>query len=154
MTPTFDAEPHLPTREPELETRTATAETSPADNSPSSEAPDAVAKQGWGAYAVVALIALLIGAAGMFAALRFLGRGGTSPTGTAAMSPPSLAAAQPESMPGMDMSAPGTGEHPTDAKGNVVYISPARQQLIGVRTATVDAPGARDDDSHGRHAGV
>jgi RND family efflux transporter MFP subunit len=37
----------------------------------------------------------------------------------------------------MDMRAAGAGGHPTESKGNVVYISPARQQLIGVRTATL-----------------
>ena len=39
-------------------------------------------------------------------------------------------------MPGMD----GTsgGDHPTEAGGQTVYVSPARQQLIGVRTAVVE----------------
>lgn len=41
-----------------------------------------------------------------------------------------------DSMAGMDM---GGGGHPTEAAGNTVYISPARQQLIGVRTATLES---------------
>ena len=39
-------------------------------------------------------------------------------------------------MPGMETTP--EGGHPTEAGGQTVYISPARQQLIGVRTAVVE----------------
>ena len=61
------------------------------------------------------------------------GAGGAAPTATTGAQP---ASGGQESMPGM----PGmeAGDHPTEAKGNTVYISPARQQMIGVRTAAVE----------------
>ena len=39
-------------------------------------------------------------------------------------------------MPGMEASP--EGEHPTETGAKTVYISPARQQLIGVRTAVIE----------------
>src|SRR5450759_262895 len=41
-------------------------------------------------------------------------------------------------MPGMEGQAQPAGEQPTQASGSTVFISPARQQLIGVRTALVE----------------
>lgn len=134
MTPTPEAEPAATTREPESDSQPVTAS---AGSPPPPHAPELVGNRGWGTYVAVAFVAVLIGAAGMFGALRFLGRGEPSTAATAATSSQSPAGAQPESMPGMDMSATGVGGHPTESKGNIVYISPARQQLIGVRTATV-----------------
>ena len=95
----------------------------------------APAKTPWGVFAVVALIALAMGAAGMFAGQKFLA--GRQVPSSGAATATSTTGTQPESMPGMDTSAAGTGGHPTAPAGNVVYISPSRKQLIGVRTATV-----------------
>jgi RND family efflux transporter MFP subunit len=50
-------------------------------------------------------------------------------------SPPAPAAAGMPGMPGMDHDAPAA---PPGAGSNAVYISPGRQQLVGVRTALVD----------------
>lgn len=133
MTTTLGAEHTGTKREPEP----ATVGTPPDGNPPPPRASESVARRGWGAYAVVALIALLIGAAGMFGALRYVGRGRTPDAASSATSAQPPSAAQPESMPGMETTATGTREHPTESKGSVVYISPARQQLIGVRTAAV-----------------
>lgn len=89
------------------------------------------------AFVVVAVVSAAVGAAGAFYGLRVAGRAGA---GTASVAPatavPQPAPAGPASMagmPGMDTGAP-----PTEAKGSTVYISPARQQLIGVRTAGVE----------------
>ena len=130
MNSTLDAEHTVTKGEPEPPTATTPG------GSPLPRSLEPVATKG-GSYAVVALIAVLIGAAGMFATLRFLGRDGTPSAASSATSARPPAAAQPESMPGMDMSATEKGGHPAASKGNVIYISAARQQLIGVRTATV-----------------
>src|SRR5581483_11322299 len=84
------------------------------------------------AYAAVAVVSLAIGVAGTWLALR-----SERPPDAAAGGKSAPSAAGHEAMPGMENEA--AGEHPTEAKGNTVYISPARQQLIGVRTATVKA---------------
>ena len=75
----------------------------------------------------VAAVSLVIGAGGTWLALR-------SPVQPADETSPEAAAAAAEhaDMPGMDMS--GSAAPATEAG---VYIEPARQQLIGVRTATV-----------------
>ncbi len=85
------------------------------------------------AYGAVAVVSLAVGIAGTWLALRSQ-RPATPPAA-------SVGAAQEapahEGMPGM--ASEPSGEHPTEAKGNTVYISPARQQLVGVRTAPVTA---------------
>ena len=85
-----------------------------------------------GPFVAVAAVALVIGAGGAWLALRYSDGG----TGEAAQRPTSSATtgqqAAPADMPGMDM---GGGAAGTKEKG--IYITPARQQLIGVRTATV-----------------
>jgi membrane fusion protein, copper/silver efflux system len=82
------------------------------------------------------LIALVSLAAGIGGTALFL-RGGRS---ARAPSPaPSAQAGQApghEGMPGME--TPAEGGPPSDAGSQAVYISPARQQLIGVRTAVVE----------------
>ena len=90
------------------------------------------------AFALVALVSM---AAGGGVAWYVIHRTtATAPDGTADAVPTATTGAQPApggqamaDMPGMEGS-----EHPADAKGNTVYISAARQQLIGVRTALVE----------------
>jgi len=85
----------------------------------------------WLPLLFVALVSLAVGVGATAIFLR--GR-------TAAPAPaPSPQAAAPEGhagMPGMETTP--EGGHPTEAGGQTVYISPARQQLIGVRTAVVE----------------
>src|SRR5689334_141684 len=79
------------------------------------------------AYLAVALASLIIGAGSMLLALR------SGPAARAKTSAPDT-----PSMPATSSASPGAGAvHPTQAGGKVVYVSPARQQVIGVRTATV-----------------
>ena len=104
---------------------------------PQQPTPAGVARQQWEAgarrpvwpFVAVALAALLVGAAATLAAVR-LWRGPSS--GPAAAT---SAAEKPQSMPGMEM--PATPVKPEGAGAKAVYISSARQQLIGVRTAEV-----------------
>ncbi len=97
-------------------------------------------------YGLVAIISLLIGGGLVFLALR---AGRTAPgvaeqptSGPAAATSegaaPGGAATSMKDMPGMETPAQPAGEHPTAASGPTVFISPARQQLIGVRTALVE----------------
>jgi RND family efflux transporter MFP subunit len=79
------------------------------------------------AYAMVAALALALGVAGTL----FVVRSEPSPPAITTTSATPLTGS--ENMPGMEP----PGEHPTEANGQSVYISPARQQLIGVRTAAV-----------------
>ena len=83
------------------------------------------------AYGIVAMVALATGSAGTWLALRSRP---IRPAGVSATAPAPEASTH-EGMP--DMANEPTAEHPTEAKGNTVYISPARQQLVGVRTAAV-----------------
>jgi membrane fusion protein, copper/silver efflux system len=83
------------------------------------------------AYAAVAIVSLAIGVAGSWFAL---GSRQSPPPPAAVVSGPQDASGH-AGMPGMEGEA--AGGHPSEATGNTVYISPARQQLIGVRTATV-----------------
>lgn len=122
MTPTLEAEPRVDRREPEQP---------PAQESP------AAATATWRMYVMVAVIALLIGAGGMFAGLRVFGRSSTSNPARPATAGETPNAAQPAAMPGMEMS--GTiANRPANLGDKAVQISPERQQLIGVRTATVE----------------
>ena len=84
-------------------------------------------------FVAVAAVSLMIGAAGAWVTLRTIAGG--SPADTATSQEAAATTGQPAAlteMPGMDM---GGGAAGTNGKG--VYISPARQQLIGVRTAAV-----------------
>ena len=78
-------------------------------------------------FVLVALVSIGAGVGGAFLFLRR----------PAAPAQPSPSAEVPghAGMAGME-AAPG--EHPSEAGGQTVYISPARQQLIGVRTAAVE----------------
>ncbi len=94
-------------------------------------------RRAFAGYAIVAVVSLALGAAATLGAVRWL-IPQTQATAPAAGSQPgehTTHAAAPEG------AAPTTGqpagEHPTAAQGKVVYISPGRQQLIGVRTAEV-----------------
>jgi Cu(I)/Ag(I) efflux system membrane fusion protein len=83
------------------------------------------------AYGAVAMVSLALGATGAW----FAFRSHPSPSGQPAAVSAETVASPHAGMPGMGGEA--AHEHPTEAKGNTVYISPARQQLIGVRTAEV-----------------
>ena len=99
--------------------------------------PQAPKKTPWGAYVTVAIVALAIGAAGMFAALRVLGviGRGASPKAQAAATTGQTSVPGMESVSGIDMSK-GSGR-PEGVSDKAIQISPERQQLIGVRTTTV-----------------
>ena len=80
-------------------------------------------------YLAVAVVSLALGIGGTFLVLR------------SRVSPPS-AKAEPSTHEETMEPAPGShgpeGGHPEEAAGNVVYVSPARQQLIGVRSTTIE----------------
>ncbi len=82
-------------------------------------------------FVAVAAVSLVVGAGGAWLALRYASGSvsdGATPQEAAATTGQQAASTE---MPGMDMGgAAGT-------KGKGVYITPARQQLIGVRTAAV-----------------
>jgi Cu(I)/Ag(I) efflux system membrane fusion protein len=108
------------------------------DRSPvlGSEEPDPI--QGgpgrrWLPLVLVALVSLAAGVGGTSLFLR--GQRSAAPAAPAP-SPQAAESQEHAGMPGMD----GTsgGDHPTEAGGQTVYVSPARQQLIGVRTAVVE----------------
>lgn len=81
---------------------------------------------------LVALVSLALGVAGT----AFFMRGRTAVPALPAPSPQATGPEAHAGMPGMEIRP--EGGHPTDAGGQTVYISPARQQLIGVRTAVVE----------------
>lgn len=86
-----------------------------------------------GLLVAVAAVSLAIGAGGAWLALRYSGGNTGDPTRPAESAATKVQQAESPAMPGMDM---GSGSAATTAaKG--VYLSPARQQLIGVRTAMV-----------------
>jgi membrane fusion protein, copper/silver efflux system len=90
----------------------------------------------WLAFLLVALVSIAAGVGGTALFLRARPRTAPEPP-----SPSAKAGAAPghEGMPGMPgMEADAGGEHPTETGGQTVYISPARQQLIGVRTAVIE----------------
>lgn len=86
-------------------------------------------------YAIVAMVSLAIGAAGAVVALRY----GVGPSLdiTPAVSATSGDAGPDEAGGSTAGTDPTGGAHADDKHGSV-YISPARQQLIGVRTAPVE----------------
>lgn len=92
---------------------------------------DAARKSHLAAYALVALVSIGAGAAGAVLAVRYLAGWQREAAAVAT----SGADARSEPMVAMETSAAGDG--PSGTSGNGVYISPARQQLIGVRTAAV-----------------
>ena len=94
--------------------------------------------------AAVAVVFLALGVGGTLLVVAF-----RPPAATTTPTPAPAAPAGHAGMPGMV--APTGGEHPAEAGGNVVYISPARQQLIGVRTAAV---GHRELDTTIRTVGT
>lgn len=117
----------------------------PTPNEDRTPTPSQVARQGWQtagidrrlalAFAAATIVALAIGAGGMWLVLR-----GGDTAAAAAAATAQDEGAQPSGhagMPGMETAEPSSGQHPTEAAGRTVYISPARQQLIGVRTAEV-----------------
>lgn len=75
-------------------------------------------------YVIVAALSLALGAAAMYVAPRF----GWTPFASKAL-PPSTAATATD--------APASGPATEPPSDKAIYISPARQQLIGVRTAEV-----------------
>ena len=82
----------------------------------------------WGALLAVAVVA---GGAGVLAGSQLLGRPSAGATESA---PPSMAGMSGMAgMPGMEQGPPP----PAAAGSQAVYISPARQQLVGVRSAPV-----------------
>lgn len=83
-------------------------------------------------WTAVIVIAIASAGGGAFVGSRL--RGSTPPP------PPSMAAVMP-GMSGMDNDAPAA---PPGAGSNAVYISPGRQQLVGVRTALVDRQRVED----------
>ena len=139
MTPTAEAEmtmnQHDATPAPDVPPQPTTP-----GGEPPPRTPEPARKSPWGAYIAIGLIALAIGAAGMFAALRVtgvIGRGTPSKTDAAATDGQAAGASQPQSMPGMDMGGGAKAPRPEGVSDKAVQISPERQQLIGVRTATV-----------------
>ena len=83
-------------------------------------------------YIAVAVIAGALGVAGTLVAMRTgVVPAPVSPAGIV-QAVPTRGEAASDPMAGTDM---GTGGHPTGKESGAVYISPARQQLIGVRTA-------------------
>ncbi|HSF14454.1 MAG TPA: efflux RND transporter periplasmic adaptor subunit [Vicinamibacteria bacterium] len=80
-------------------------------------------------YATVAGISLALGIAGTMLVLRFQER---------APSLSQAASAPLESSHGQTGSEHSGGSHAEEASGRAVYVSPARQQLIGVRTAAIE----------------
>lgn len=83
-------------------------------------------------YFVVASVSVALGAAGALIAVRWL------PAPAQDHAAPSVPAPADEHASHAAAGATGTaGEPPAGASANAVYISPARQQLIGVRTAEV-----------------
>lgn len=85
----------------------------------------------WLALALVALVSLALGVGGTALFLRGQRGAMPSPTPVTQEEQPQGGAGMPE-MPGM----PGMAT-PNEAAEGSVYISPARQQLIGVRTAVI-----------------
>jgi RND family efflux transporter MFP subunit len=82
--------------------------------------------------ALVALASLGVGIAGTLVALRYWNAvSPVTPIDDAADPPDQATSGMPE------MGGNSIGRHPTEANGQTVYLSPARQQLIGVRTAAI-----------------
>ncbi len=95
----------------------------------------------WPALLIVAAVSVALGAGGLFLALRqgWISLPGSSAGPEAGMAGHAASApAGEQTMPGMPgMGGESAAARPADASDRAVYISPARQQLIGVRTAAV-----------------
>jgi RND family efflux transporter MFP subunit len=97
-------------------------------------------------YGLVAIVSLLIGGSLVFLVMRggWIRPGATGehaggpPPATTTGAVPAVTDADMKDMPGMESPASPAGDHPTTATGSTVFVSPARQQLIGVRTAMVE----------------
>ena len=90
-------------------------------------------RRSWIPFVLVALVSI---GAGIGGTALFLRAPRPAPPAQPA---PSAQAGQPQGhagMPGMEATA--GGGHPTETGGQTVQISPARQQLIGVRTAVIE----------------
>lgn len=87
----------------------------------------------WLPFALVALVSLAAGVGGAAFFLRAPRPSAPEPPSPSAKA---VGADEHAGMPGME--AAPEGEHPTAAGGQTVYVSPARQQLIGVRTALIE----------------
>ncbi len=100
--------------------------------------PPVPSHRGVGGYVAVALLALALGIAGTYVGLRYGGRSHL----TAGSTPPTTAAAgqssESQAMPGMDVSGGASTARPAGVGDKAVQITPQRQQLIGVRTATIE----------------
>ncbi len=131
--------------QPENDVRNSDARPAAEDN-PVTPTPTESARRGWqaagrrrpavAAYVVIAVLALAAGIGGTLLALRYIPQpqqpGAPSPAATAASGQQHAehdGAPQPEATAAGDLAASGESKR--------VYISPARQQLIGVRTAEV-----------------
>ena len=90
------------------------------------------------AYAVIAAASIVIGGAGTWLAMRAGLVASPVAPGHAetAAAPTAGAEAASGATAGM---VTGDGQHPAVGEGGSVYISPARQQLIGVRTAVLES---------------
>jgi membrane fusion protein, copper/silver efflux system len=86
------------------------------------------------AYVIIAAVSLALGAGGALLIARVTGEAGPPDADVPASH---QVHADDAGMNGEAPTPPGGHEHPTEATGETVYISPARQQLIGVRTAEV-----------------
>jgi RND family efflux transporter MFP subunit len=85
-----------------------------------------------GPFVAVAAVSLVLGAGGAWLALRYSGGSTGDPTRPAESAATTGQQGDSPAMAGLDV---GSTSEDTTARG--VYISPDRQQLIGVRTATV-----------------
>jgi Cu(I)/Ag(I) efflux system membrane fusion protein len=84
----------------------------------------------------VVVTALVAGGAGVLAGARFHGSSPSSPSGASAAAGMADMPGMPgmSAMPGMSGDAPAA---PPGAGSQAIYISPARQQLVGVRSAPI-----------------
>ena len=90
-------------------------------------------------YAAVAIVSVGLGVGATWLAIRtgIVATPVSLPTAAVEPQPaPTRGESATGAMAGMDM---GGGEHPTKGEGGAVYISPVRQQLIGVRTAALES---------------
>ena len=89
-------------------------------------------------YVAIAAVSIGLGIGGTWLAIQtgVVPAPGRSAIEATAPGPAPTAGKSPDGMAAMDT---GGGEHPTAGEGGAVYISPARQQLIGVRTAELES---------------
>ena len=85
-------------------------------------------------YVAIVAVSIGLGIGGTWLAIQ---TGVVPAPGTSAIEAPGPAPTARKSADAM--ATTGGGEHPTTGEGGAVYISPARQQLIGVRTAELES---------------